>query len=119
MTSAELSASCTSLIEQDAFFHRIAKDNGPVADDNNTAIEVIAYDSSADYQTYAGAMYGIDTNNGGMYLEGDPSVVGNQPRFIAYEAEWLRPDFRIWNLNHEAPQSASATACRPRSRNRR
>ncbi|WP_103534053.1 collagenase [Streptomyces sp. SM11] len=101
MTSAELNASCTSLIEQDAYFHRIARDNGPVADDNNTAIEVIAYDSSADYQTYAGAMYGIDTNNGGMYLEGDPSVVGNQPRFIAYEAEWLRPDFHIWNLNHE------------------
>ncbi|MER8193457.1 collagenase [Streptomyces microflavus] len=101
MTSAELSASCTSLIEQDTYFHRIARDNGPVADDNNTAIEVIAYDSSADYQTYAGAMYGIDTNNGGMYLEGDPSVVGNQPRFIAYEAEWLRPDFHIWNLNHE------------------
>jgi microbial collagenase len=101
MTSVELSASCTSLIEQDAYFHRIAKDNGPVADDNNTAIEVIAYDSSSDYQTYAGAMYGIDTNNGGMYLEGDPSVVGNQPRFIAYEAEWLRPDFHIWNLNHE------------------
>ncbi|MER7700152.1 collagenase [Streptomyces sp. NPDC096095] len=101
MTSAELSASCTSLIEQDAYFHRVARDNGPVADDNNTAIEVIAYDSSSDYQTYAGAMYGIDTNNGGMYLEGDPSVVGNQPRFIAYEAEWLRPDFHIWNLNHE------------------
>ncbi|WP_394817421.1 M9 family metallopeptidase [Streptomyces griseus] len=101
MTSAELAASCTSLIEQDAYFHRIAKDDGPVADDNNTSIEVIAYDSSADYQTYAGAMYGIDTNNGGMYLEGDPSVVGNQPRFIAYEAEWLRPDFHIWNLNHE------------------
>nr|WP_234427845.1 M9 family metallopeptidase [Streptomyces badius] len=101
MTSAELSASCTSLIEQDAYFHRIAKDDGPVADDRNTSIEVIAYDSSADYQTYAGAMYGIDTNNGGMYLEGDPSAEGNQPRFIAYEAEWLRPDFRIWNLNHE------------------
>ncbi|MEW2069940.1 collagenase [Streptomyces sp. NPDC007346] len=101
MTSAELSASCTSLIEQDAYFHRIARDNGPVADDNNTTVEVVAYDSSTDYQTYAGAMYGIDTNNGGMYLEGDPSVVGNQPRFIAYEAEWLRPEFHIWNLNHE------------------
>ncbi len=101
MTSAELSAGCTSLIQQDAYFHRIAKDNGPVAGDNNTSIEVIAYDSSADYQTYAGAMYGIDTNNGGMYLEGDPSAAGNQPRFIAYEAEWLRPDFHIWNLNHE------------------
>lgn len=101
MTSAELSASCTSLLRQDAHFHRIARDDGPVADDNNTTVEVVAYDSSADYQTYAGAMYGIDTNNGGMYLEGNPAAAGNQPRFIAYEAEWLRPEFQIWNLNHE------------------
>ncbi|SCD32312.1 M9 family metallopeptidase [Streptomyces sp. DpondAA-D4] len=101
MTAAELAASCTSLREQDAYFHRIAKDNGPVAQDNNSTIEVVAFDSSTDYQTYAGAIYGIDTNNGGMYLEGDPAVAGNQPRFIAYEAEWVRPEFQIWNLNHE------------------
>ncbi|PPJ44561.1 peptidase, partial [Rhizobium sp. KAs_5_22] len=50
---------------------------------------------------YAGAIFGIDTNNGGMYLEGDPSAPGNQARFIAYEAEWLRPTFEIWNLTHE------------------
>ena len=47
------------------------------------------------------SIYGIDTNNGGMYLEGDPAAAGNQPRFIAYEAEWVRPAFQIWNLNHE------------------
>ncbi|WP_434598637.1 collagenase [Streptomyces sp. A5-4] len=101
MSTAELATSCTSLREQDAYFHDVARDNGPVAGDNNTTIEVIAFDSSTDYQTYAGAIYGIDTNNGGMYLEGDPAAVGNQPRFIAYEAEWLRPAFQIWNLNHE------------------
>ncbi|WP_407111637.1 collagenase [Streptomyces sp. DSM 116494] len=101
MTAGELSSSCNSLRSQDAYFHNIARDNGPVAGDNNNAIEVVVYDSSTDYQTYAGAMYGIDTNNGGMYLEGDPAAAGNQPRFIAYEAEWLRPDFQIWNLNHE------------------
>ncbi|MFD3536805.1 collagenase [Streptomyces sp. NPDC058664] len=101
MTTAELSASCTSLLAQDAYFHGVARDDGPVAGDNNTTIEVVAYDSSADYQTYAGAMYGIDTDNGGMYLEGDPAAAGNQARFIAYEAEWLRPAFHIWNLNHE------------------
>ncbi|MBB5933317.1 hypothetical protein FHS42_000335 [Streptomyces zagrosensis] len=44
---------------------------------------------------------GIHTNNGGMHLEGDPSMQGNQPRFIAYEAEWRRPEFAIWNLDHE------------------
>ncbi|WP_406456447.1 collagenase [Streptomyces sp. NBC_00876] len=101
MSSSDLSKACTSLKGQDAYFHEIARDSGPVADDNNTTIEVVVFDSSTDYQTYAGAIYGIDTNNGGMYLEGDPSAAGNQPRFIAYEAEWERPDFQIWNLNHE------------------
>lgn len=101
MTAAQLSASCTSLANQDAYFHSIVADPGPVANDRNTSLEVVVYNSSTDYQTYAGAMWGIDTNNGGMYLEGDPAAVGNQPRFIAYEAEWLRPAFAIWNLNHE------------------
>ncbi|WP_308249887.1 M9 family metallopeptidase [Sphaerisporangium fuscum] len=102
MTSAQLSASCSSLTNQDAYFHNLVKDGGrPVAGDGNTTIEVVVFDSSGDYQTYAGVMFGIDTDNGGMYLEGDPTAAGNQPRFIAYEAEWLRPDFQIWNLNHE------------------
>lgn len=101
MSAAQLAATCASLAGQDAFFHGMARDDGPVAGDLNTRLEVVVYNSSDDYGTYAGAMFGIDTNNGGMYLEGDPSAVGNQPRFIAYEAEWLRPDFQIWNLNHE------------------
>jgi microbial collagenase len=101
MTAAQLSASCSSLASQDAYFHGIVADPGPVANDRNTSLEVVVYNSSTDYQTYAGAMWGIDTNNGGMYLEGDPAAVGNQARFIAYEAEWLRPTFAIWNLNHE------------------
>lgn len=101
MTSAQLASACTSMLDQDAYFHDVVRDSGPVRGDNNSTIEVVVFDSSTDYQTYAGALYGIDTNNGGMYLEGDPSAAGNQPRFIAYEAEWLRPDFQIWNLNHE------------------
>ncbi|GAA3167380.1 MULTISPECIES: collagenase [Streptomyces] len=101
MSAADLDASCTSLRNQDAYFHDVTRDNGPVDGDHNDTIEVVVFDSSTDYQTYAGAIYGIDTNNGGMYLEGDPAAAGNQPRFIAYEAEWTRPDFQIWNLNHE------------------
>ncbi|WP_327370890.1 M9 family metallopeptidase [Streptomyces sp. NBC_01217] len=101
MSAADLAASCTSLRGQDSYFHGIARDQGPVVGDRNTTIEVVVFDSSTDYQTYAGAIYGIDTDNGGMYLEGDPSAAGNQPRFIAYEAEWVRPEFQIWNLNHE------------------
>ncbi|MER5865973.1 collagenase [Kitasatospora sp. NPDC002040] len=101
MSPADLTAACTSLTKQDAYFHSVVKDSGAVANDNNTTIEVTAFDSSADYQTYAGSIFGISTNNGGMYLEGNPAAAGNQPRFIAYEAEWVRPDFQIWNLNHE------------------
>ncbi|MEJ1088625.1 M9 family metallopeptidase [Microbacterium sp. Mu-80] len=101
MNAEELSDSCDSLNAQDAYFHSVAKDDGPVPDDVNTTIEVVVFDSSDDYQSYAGSLYGIDTNNGGMYLEGDPSQVGNIARFIAYEADWLRPEFAIWNLNHE------------------
>ncbi|MFI5529537.1 collagenase [Kitasatospora sp. NPDC051853] len=101
MTEANLAAACTSLTDQDAYFHQVVRDNGPVADDNNTSIEVVVFNSSADYKSYAGTIFDISTDNGGMYLEGKPEVAGNQPRFIAYEAEWLRPDFQIWNLNHE------------------
>lgn len=100
MSSTQLKDTCTSLNGQDAYFHDIAKDDGPVADDHNDTIEVVVFDSSDDYQTYAGAIYGIDTNNGGMYLEGDPAAEGNQPRFVAYEADW-EPTFQVWNLNHE------------------
>ncbi|BAJ27912.1 putative microbial collagenase precursor [Kitasatospora setae KM-6054] len=101
LTADQLATACTSLKGQDAYFHNVAKDNGPVADDKNTTIDVVVFHSSSDYQKYAGIIFGISTNNGGMYLEGDPTAAGNQPRFIAYEAEWVRPDFQIWNLNHE------------------
>jgi microbial collagenase len=101
MTAGQLSSTCTSLVNQDSYFHGVVTDPGPVANDRNTTIEVVVFDSSTDYQTYAGVMFGVDTNNGGIYLEGDPAAAGNQPRFIAYEAEWLRPAFQIWNLNHE------------------
>jgi microbial collagenase len=43
----------------------------------------------------------MSTDNGGMYLEGDPAVPGNQARFVAHEASWLRPTFQVWNLQHE------------------
>ncbi|WKX70761.1 collagenase [Streptomyces sp. XD-27] len=101
ITGAQLDEACDSLKNQNEFFHNIARDSGPVEGDLNDTIEVTAFDSSTDYKTYAGIIYGIDTNNGGMYLEGDPTAEDNQPRFIAYEAEWLKPKFAIWNLNHE------------------
>lgn len=101
MTAAQLAATCTSLANQDAYFHGVVKDSGPVANDYNTTLEVDVFNSSADYKAYARKIYGIDTNNGGMYLEGDPAKTGNQPRFICYERTDVSPGWQIWNLNHE------------------
>jgi microbial collagenase len=102
MTSTQLAESCTTLVGQESYFHsKVASGKIPVANDNNTQLEMVVFSSSQDYGTYAGAIYGIDTNNGGMYLEGSPEVAGNQARFIAYQAEWMLPKFEIWNLTHE------------------
>ncbi|RKH63050.1 M9 family metallopeptidase [Corallococcus aberystwythensis] len=102
LTATQLAQSCDQLATQEAYFHDTLKTNRvPVASDNNTSLEVIVFDSSIDYQNYAGVLFGISTNNGGMYLEGNPAASGNQARFISYEAEWLRPTFEIWNLRHE------------------
>ncbi|MGW6915201.1 collagenase [Kitasatospora sp. NPDC054939] len=101
MTAENLAATCTSLLNQDAYFHAVAKDSGPVADDRNSTIEVVVFDTKFDYGVFAAAIFGIRTDNGGMYLEGNPATPGNLPRFLAYEATWLRPAFEIWNLNHE------------------
>ncbi|MFJ2866611.1 M9 family metallopeptidase [Kitasatospora sp. NPDC087314] len=101
MTAQQLADTCTSLINEDAFFHKVVKDNGPVANDNNTSLEVVVFDDYYNYSLYAWEMYHIAVDNGGMYEEGDPAKAGNQARFIAHEADWLRPSFQIWNLNHE------------------
>ncbi|MBB1059141.1 collagenase [Marilutibacter spongiae] len=103
MSAAELAQTCQIVGGQEDYFHdRLQTGGVPVRDDNNSALEMVVFDSSTDYGTYAGAIFGIDTNNGGMYLEGDPAASGNQARFIAYEAEWLQPEtFEIWNLTHE------------------
>ncbi|MFF1907257.1 collagenase [Kitasatospora sp. NPDC058218] len=101
VTPDNLAAACASLLAQDAYFHAVARDKGPVAGDLNTSIEVVVFDTRFDYQVFAATIYGIDTNNGGMYLEGNPATTGNQPRFLAYENPSVKPDFQVWNLNHE------------------
>ncbi|MFJ8042114.1 collagenase [Kitasatospora sp. NPDC096147] len=101
MSATELADTCTSLADQDAFFHSVVKDDGPVAGDRNKRLEVVVFDSYYDYSLYAWSMYDIEVDNGGMYLEGDPTKADNQARFIAHEATWERPAFQIWNLNHE------------------
>ncbi|MFH9725458.1 collagenase [Streptomyces sp. NPDC017254] len=101
MSPGQLANTCTSLVNQDAYFHRVIGDQGAIPGDVNTNLEVVVFDDYTQYALYAWAIYDIDVDNGGMYEEGNPAVPGNQARFIAHEAHWLRPDFQIWNLNHE------------------
>lgn len=101
MTSGQLSSVCTSLAGQAAYFHNVVKsDSRPVSGDNNTSLEVVVFNSSSEYRRLAGSLYGVSTNNGGVYLEGNPSAPGNQARFIAYRDE-TASTFTVKNLNHE------------------
>ncbi|QTZ90326.1 collagenase [Streptomyces auratus] len=102
LTDAELGAACDSILKQDTYFHDKVKDNGPIPDQYLSTIQLSVFGSRADYQTYAGAIYGVDTNNGGITMIGDPTKPDNKPMSIMYQ----RDDdngfpARIWNLNHE------------------
>ncbi|GHB45947.1 protease [Streptomyces xanthochromogenes] len=102
LSDAALAAACTSVKGQDAYFHGIVKDSGPVANDHNTNIQIVTFASPKDYQTYSGWIFGNSTDNGGEYLEGDPSDPANQARFLSY-VKSVGDGFPgdIWNLNHE------------------
>ncbi|MER7701743.1 collagenase [Kitasatospora sp. NPDC097605] len=101
LTAAQLATACASLNGQDVFFHGVSRDKGPVADDNNAALEVVAFDSDVQYVLLGRAIFNTDTNNGGIYLEGEPSRAGNQARFLAYEEPSRSGGYEIRNLNHE------------------
>jgi microbial collagenase len=102
LSSAQLDTVCSTVGGEEGYFHTTAQTNNvPVADDHNTKLEMVIFHSSTDYETYSGIIFGNDTNNGGIYLEGNPSDPANQARFLAYEAEWVRPTFEVWNLTHE------------------
>ncbi|HEY9104904.1 M9 family metallopeptidase [Chitinimonas sp.] len=102
MTQQQLQDSCAALQKEEGYVHDMLQtQRKPVANDSNTALEVVVFDDYTNYSKYASVIYDIDTNNGGMYLEGNPAQAGNQARFVAHEASWLRPTFKIWNLEHE------------------
>lgn len=102
LTPTQLDQVCSIVGAEEGYFHAQSQTgNTPVPNDFNSRLEMVIFRSSTDYENYSGIFFGNDTNNGGIYLEGDPSQPGNQARFLAYEAEWLRPDFQVWNLTHE------------------
>lgn len=102
LTTDQLQQSCSLVQAEETYFHQMLQTKSvPVKDDGDTSLEIVVWDDDANYVKYAGPIFGIDTNNGGIYLEGEPNQAGNQSRFIAYEADWLRPVFQVWNLQHE------------------
>ncbi|TQV87947.1 collagenase [Aliikangiella coralliicola] len=102
MTAKELADSCDKLTSQESFFHELlATENKPTSDDLNDSLRVVIFDNYSQYNQHGQLLFNINTNNGGMYIEGDPSKKGNQATFYSFEAFWDRPEFSVWNLNHE------------------
>jgi microbial collagenase len=102
LTAADLDAACASVLAQDPYFHGVVQDNGPIPGQHVSTIQLVVFASRADYQTYAGAIFGVSTDNGGITLTGDPTDPANQPMSIMYQKDY-DDGFaaRIWNLNHE------------------
>ncbi|EPA0549089.1 collagenase, partial [Vibrio alginolyticus] len=55
---------------------------------------------NASYVDYSSFLFGNTTDNGGQYLEGDPSKANNTARFVAYRYA-NGEDLSILNLEHE------------------
>lgn len=102
MTADQHAAACTAMQAEEELFHtKLETNRTPVANDFNRLLFVNIFNSSGDYSKYAKAIFGINTNNGGMYLEGDPSDINNKANFVAYEASYAKADHYVWNLEHE------------------
>lgn len=102
LTSDELAATCAGLLGQDPYFHGLVKDSGAIPGQYESTIRLVVFGSRADYQTYAGAIFGVSTDNGGITLTGDPAKADNRPTSIMYQkAQDDGFTARIWNLNHE------------------
>ncbi|MDR8525831.1 collagenase [Shewanella fidelis] len=102
LNEQELAESCTKLTSQESSFHSLLETGlKPTPNDFNTALRVVAFKNWSQYHLYGQLIFDINTDNGGMYIEGTPSKPGNQATFFAYRQWWIEPEFKVWNLNHE------------------
>ncbi|MFJ8631996.1 collagenase [Streptomyces sp. NPDC093568] len=102
LTSADLAAACASVLGQDAYVHDLVKDDGPIPGQHLSTLDLAVFASAQDYRTYAGAIFGISTDNGGMTVIGDPADPANKPFAVMYQkSQDTGHAARIWNLNHE------------------
>jgi len=94
--------SCSLLSAEETYFHqKLSTQNLPVDNDLNEDLRMVIFDDYRNYNRYGSRLFNINTNNGGIYIEGDATNPDNQASFYAHEADWLRPEFSIWNLEHE------------------
>ncbi|MFJ9690782.1 collagenase [Kitasatospora sp. NPDC101183] len=101
LTTEELAAVCASLRNQDADFHRVVKDSGPIPNQYAKTVTFGIFANRADYITYSWAIFGNDTDNGGETLM-DATDPNKQAVTVMYRKSWNNNDpARVWNLNHE------------------
>ncbi|MER7702865.1 collagenase [Kitasatospora sp. NPDC097605] len=101
LSAAELATVCASLRNQDAFFHGVAKDNGPIPNQYAKTVTFGIFANKADYTTYSWAIFGNDTDNGGQTVM-DASDPNNRAATVMYQKAWnVNDPARVWNLNHE------------------
>lgn len=102
LTAADLDAACASVLRQDAYVHDLVRDDGPIPGQYLSTLDLFVFAGREDYRTYAGAIFGISTDNGGMTLIGDPADPANRPFAVMYQKSGdTGHAARIWNLNHE------------------
>ncbi|MEU7057022.1 collagenase [Streptomyces sp. NPDC046197] len=102
LTPEELDAVCRSILGQDPYVHALVQDNGPVPGQYVSTVRLVVFADRTAYQTYAGAIFGVSTDNGGITMEGNPSDPHNQPVSIMYQKNYDDGfTARVWNLNHE------------------
>ena len=101
LTEGQLMNVCEILTHQEMYFHdKLMTHQTPVRGDFNEILEAIVFSNAYNYILYSDLFFGNDTDNGGIYLEGDPSNPSNTARFFAYRADWLEGE-PVWNLEHE------------------
>lgn len=97
LTVRQIQIACNSISHTQKRFHQVLATKGkPVADDYNQVMRANIYASRSEFVRHATNHFEMPTDNGGMYLEGNPSLKHNQAEFVAYVH-----DGNIWNLEHE------------------
>ncbi|MFF2548808.1 collagenase [Kitasatospora sp. NPDC058063] len=101
LSAEELATVCASLRNQDAFFHGVVKDNGPIPNQYAQNVTFGIFANKTDYTTYSWAIFGNDTDNGGQTVM-DATDPNKPAATVMYQKTWNNNDpARVWNLNHE------------------